>query len=164
MQPALITYLLGTTALVLPVDRDTVLYPGNGRYEQLVAPLRSKRCHVYGLVRTYGVLPEAQIREHPEFLEAFAYLPFRAADRVAAFRTRAWIEEFGRRYDRIVWVNRYPLDPVNKVWTQAIRGGRQGRAPEPAMLDRIRIIKPPQGKLGDSIFRSQLARACRVAS
>lgn len=160
----LISYLLGTTALVLPVDRETVLYPGHPRYEELVGDLRTKRCHIYGLVRTYGVLPEAQIAAHPEFLEAFAYVPFRKADEESAFRTRAWIEEFGRRYDRIVYVKRFADDPANAVWTSALRGGREGRPPDPGLLDRIKIVGVPNGRIRDSIFRAQLARACRVAS
>lgn len=162
----LVTYVLGTTALVLPIDRDTVLYPGNGRYEELVDPLRNDRCHVYGLVRTYGVLPESRIAAHPEFLEAFSSVPFRQADRASIFRTRAWIEEFGRRYDKIVFVRRFTTDPVNKIWTDAIRGtmGKGGRPPDPELLDRIKVITAHEGKINDSIFRRRLSRACRVSS
>jgi hypothetical protein len=95
-------------------------YPGQLRYEEIVAPLRGwSNVDVYGFAFPLGVLPERTLVGFAEVLAVSQNVPERVGRREMAVQTRAWLDGDGPRYERIVLLNH---GPHMLSWTDAVSG------------------------------------------
>jgi hypothetical protein len=139
-------------ALVLPVQSGA-FWPGEPLYEQLVEPLRA-RVSLYAMTIPWGVVPESTLGLHPELFTGGVVT--KAVAREAAVRTRAWFDEFGPRYDPIVFLVRDSSDVV-PVWSHAIRGA-PGLGERLPAFEAVRLVRVRGAQIRGSALRERLCR------
>jgi hypothetical protein len=138
----------GRRALILPILPG--LKPGLDVYEEAVFPLRCPEIDVYGLTIPFGPIPEDSLSIYGELLD-FVIQDREVVEDEGAIRTRAWLDEMGPLYDRIVLLSYAPMITL-RPWSRAIQWSKEGA--------KTRIVKlPKRNRITDRVIRNQLRRA-----
>lgn len=122
-------------ALLIPVTPGS-LWPGLETYERVAGFFRDPRVDLYGVLMPFGIIGEAMLMQHPEILVAGGSVMDRRAQRVAALRLRAWLDDRGAEYTKVVFIVYGSMVPI---WSAALRGTK-GSAPLP-VADRVELVR-----------------------
>lgn len=105
-------------AFVVPVE-SPAFRPGDPLYERVVAPFRCATVDVWTLDAPTGIVSESNAMRHPEFGRLMLPMTDRQAEAEAEVRIRAWFEQYGPRYDKVVVLG---FGPFMKALSSAMYG------------------------------------------
>jgi hypothetical protein len=136
-------------ALIVPYATSAYMVPGQIVWESLVGPARGK-IDIYGLLLTWGLLPESALCGHQELLLHTRPPTEARAARDAAARLRAWMNTEGTTYSKIALV---AYGPLMRVWSRGIEGCR--------VADRVQLISVNRSPNARGLIASSVRRQVR---
>jgi len=136
MSSVLSVPLTDRRALVIPATPGW-LWPGSEIYERIFGGFRGPRVDLYAVLVPFGIVPEQTLVAHPEVFVAMGNVTSREGLRTAALRTRAWLDNDGIGYTKVVFVVHGSVVPI---WSAALRGTK-GSAPLD-VAERIELVRP----------------------
>jgi len=134
-------------ALVVPVQSPS-FRPGDPLYERLVAPFRCDSVDVFNLEAPIGVISEVNAVRHAEFQRFMLPMRDRQAEGEAIVRIRAWLNQYGPKYQRIVVIGFGPNMPA---FSQAMYGAN-------LPVQVVPVNRQSRG-LSSTVLRERLDRA-----
>ena len=143
--------MISRSALILTASNPE-FWPGQGAWGRIASALEGERdrVHIFGLLPTFGVLPESCLRSGSAYLKQGQIKDEEISALEAAAKIRTWLDLEAPAYGAIVYV---PGEPVaTRAWNMAVPGSR--------MAKKIRVERPVRDKQGLSglFFHERLRR------
>jgi hypothetical protein len=138
-------------ALIVPVE-SPAFRPGDPLYERIVARFRCAANDIFVFDAPLGIESEATVMRHPEFQRLMLPLSDQRAASEAAVKVRAWMNQYGPKYERIVVIGYGRLMPS---FSQAMYGVR-------LPIQLIPVNRQARG-LSSTVFLERLERAMSPA-